>query len=430
MRDRHKDSRVTWTYVCAECGEEFRDKKKVSTHVNRMHTGKAMKKDPKEGAFPCDYCEETFASSRSRSMHVRNKHAAAQSARLAGESSQKSSADSQPRHWDGETVQRFIRAMFVVGTGSNVEIAKEMKSKKTAHNVKGFKLKFLKENPNWRTEYSHLDPSVVPTDSEQEEREVTTKTEIAIEKETTVETETVIATEKEPTIEMGATLETGTILERETTVEIEATTGTEVTVETQTTVGEDTMEKESTMTEPEATMGTETTIKKEITVETETTVEEATEEKEPTTETADTQRMEKTLERETTGEAETTTILEREVTMETEIIVEAEPLVPHVHEATGEPPTIITIAYPLQNSLECPHCPVQFPGERLEDLRRHLQDHHPDQPCDWLYLCAFCAEGMNAEEDTIQHMLREHGDALRSLPRTGIIQARAKLGID
>ena len=110
----------------------------MSTHVNRVHAGKAMKKDIKSGALLCDYCEETFQSSRSRSMHVRNKHAAIQLARLAGESSLKSPTDSQPRHWDGKTVQEFIRAMFVVGTGLNVEIARQMKSKKTTYNVKGF----------------------------------------------------------------------------------------------------------------------------------------------------------------------------------------------------------------------------------------------------------------------------------------------------
>ena len=32
---------------------------------------------------------------------------------------------------------------------------------------------------------------------------------------------------------------------------------------------------------------------------------------------------------------------------------------------------------------------------------------------DLLYLCAFCAEGMSEEEDAIQHMLREHGEAIR-----------------
>ena len=83
MRDRHKDRKVTWVYVWAECEEEFPDKKKVSAHVNRVHANKAMKKDTNKGAFPCDYCEETFQSSRSRSMHVRNQQAAAQSARLA-----------------------------------------------------------------------------------------------------------------------------------------------------------------------------------------------------------------------------------------------------------------------------------------------------------------------------------------------------------
>ena len=137
----------------------------MSAHVNRVHAGKAMKKDTNKGAFLCDYCEETFQSSRSRSMHVRNQHAAAQSARLAEESSLKTLADSQPRHWDEETVRQFVRALFVVGTGSNVEIAREMKSKKTAHNVKGYKLRILKDHPDWKTEFRQLDPEYTPSDS-------------------------------------------------------------------------------------------------------------------------------------------------------------------------------------------------------------------------------------------------------------------------
>ena len=155
MRDRHKDGKVTWTYVCATCGEEYPDKKKVSAHVTRVHVGRATtttttKKDPKGGAFPCEFCKETFESSRSRSQHVRNQHAAAQSARLAEVSSKRTSTDSQPRHWDKGTVEKFIRALFVVGTGSNVEIANQMKTKKTAQNVKAYKLRFLKDRPHWR----------------------------------------------------------------------------------------------------------------------------------------------------------------------------------------------------------------------------------------------------------------------------------------
>ena len=100
---------------------------------------------------------------------------------------------------------------------------------------------------------------------------------------------------------------------------------------------------------------------------------------------------------------------------------------PHAHGAGGETVPVITIAYPLQTSLDCPHCSLQFPGEKLEDLRKHLQDCHPDDQHDLLFLCAFCAEGMNEEEDAIQHMLREHVDTLRGLPRTGILQASDRL---
>ena len=309
----------------------------MSTHVNRVHAGKAMKKDTKSGAFPCDYCEATFQSSRSRSMHVRNQHAAAQLARLAEESSVKTSVDSQPRHWDSETVQQFVRAMFVVGTGSNVEIARHMKSKKTAHNVKGFKLKFLKEHPNWRTEFRNLNPSVVPpSDSEEEETETIT-VEIVIVEET--DDTNIITPPEEPTIvEMEATVETGDTSEKEGTVETE-TLAEKVIVET------------------------ETPVEKQVVVETTTPAEE-----EPT----DTKEA-------TVGTEETPTTPTTVAAEEPPTIVETEPTVPHAHEATGESLPVITIAYPLQNSLDCPHCPTTFPGDRLEDLRKHLQDDHSDR---------------------------------------------------
>ena len=336
-------------------------------HVGKTTTTTTTKRDPKGGAFPCEFCKETFESSRSRSQHVRNQHAAVQSARLAEVSSKRTSTDSQPRHWDKGTVEKFIRALYVVGTGSNVEIANQMKTKKTAQNVKAYKLRFLKDRPHWRTEFSHLDPSAAPSDSESDDA--------AGEPETaTGEKEEIEETQPE---------------EEVTTVETEeVTTATEATVETEV------------VPEREVTVETETPTE-EVTVETETPPEE--------------------------GAVETETPPVEETNVETEATGEAEPTVPRVHETTGEPPVTITIAYPLQNSLDCPHCSTHYPGEGLEDLRKHLRENHADSPCDWLYLCAFCAEGMSEEEDAIQHMLREHRDEIRRLPRSGILQARDRL---
>ena len=80
-----------------------------------------------------------------------------------------------------------------------MEIARQLKSKKTTHNVKGLKLRFLKEHPNWRTEFSQLDPSVVPpSDSEEEEREEETET-ITVEE----TNDTNIRLEETVTVEMG-----------------------------------------------------------------------------------------------------------------------------------------------------------------------------------------------------------------------------------
>ena len=84
---------------------------------------------------------------------------------LAEISSQGTAEDALPRHWGWETVERFIKTIFVVETTSNVEIPRQMKSKKTAHNVKGFKLKFLRDHPHWRTKFRHLDPTTAVEDS-------------------------------------------------------------------------------------------------------------------------------------------------------------------------------------------------------------------------------------------------------------------------
>ena len=223
-----------------------------------------------------------------------------QSACLAGESSLKRSVNSQPRHWDEETVEKFIRALFVVGTGSNVKIAREMRSKKTAHNVKGYKLKllkdhpnwFLKDHPNWNTEFRHLDPKGVLPNSE-----------IAIEEEETPEVTEVV------TVEIPA--------EREETVVIEAAVETEGFPEKEVVTTPVHSEPEATVetVEAEAVPGEETTV------ETETPVDgERAEETEVTVEMGDNE----------------------------EVAVETVPTVPHAHGAGGETVPVITIAYPCR----------------------------------------------------------------------------------
>ena len=218
------------------------------------------------------------------------------SARLVEVSSRRTVTDSQPRHWDEATVEKFVRAIFVVGMGSNVEIANHMKMMKMAHNIKGYKLQFLKDHPHWRTEFRHLNPSAAPSDSGTDDAE---------------EPET--ATEEK-------TKEIITQPEEVTTVEIE-----EVTIAT------------------EAAVETEVPLEEEVTVETETPIEEATVETESPA-------KEVTMETETPAEETTTK-------------TEAEPTVPHGHETTGKPPNVITIGFPLQNSLDCPHCSTHYPGE-------------------------------------------------------------------
>ena len=139
-------------------------------HVSHVHTGESREMEPRTGSHPCEYYSESFELMRSLSQHVCNKHAAAKSARLAGEG-EKNPVNSQPRHWDEGTVEKFIKALFTVGTGSNVEIARHMGMVKMAQNVKGFKTRFLRNHPDWRVEYAHLGQSP-ETEEEEEQKEV------------------------------------------------------------------------------------------------------------------------------------------------------------------------------------------------------------------------------------------------------------------
>ena len=297
-------------------------------------------------------------------MHVRNQHAAAQLARLAEESSLKMSADSQPRHWDDETMRQFVRALFVVGTGSNVEIAREMKSKKTAHNVKGYKLRFLKDHPDWKTEFRQLDPGYTPSDSERiaEEEE-----ESVVEEEVVEEEETLHQPERDAEPESTAELVTP--------VEVEASPGEDAAVET-----EPPVEKEP--------------ITEDTAVETEPPVE-----KKPTTEvTAEEQRTPATD-------------------------VEVETTAPSGSGGTGQNIHTITLAYPIESVLDCPHCSMHYPGERLKDLRKHLREQHPGSRNAWLLLYALCADRYDLQEDALRHVMREHLDQVRSLPRDNNLQS-------
>ena len=233
-------------------------------------------------------------------------------------------------------MEKFIRALFVVGTGSNVKIAREMRSKKTAYNVKGYKLKFLKDHPNWNTEFRHLDPKGVLPNSE-------------------------IATEEEETPEVTEVVTVEIPAEREETVVIEAAVETEGVPEKEVVTTPVHSEPEATVetVEAEAIPGEETTVETEIPVD---------------------------------GERAEETEVAVEMGDNEEVAVETAPTVPHAHGAGGETVPVITIAYPLQTSLDCLHCSAHFPGDKLEDLWKHLQDCHPDDQRDWLFLCAFCTE--------------------------------------
>ena len=70
---------------------------------------------------------------------------------------------------------------------------------------------------------------------------------------------------------------------------------------------------------------------------------------------------------------------------------------------------------------------MHFPGEELEDLWKHLREQHPGSLNAWLFLCALCADRYDRQEDALRHVMREHLDEVRNLPRDNILQDGDKL---
>ena len=77
--------------------------------------------------------------------------------------------------------------MFAVGTKSNVDIARHMNTVKTGHSVRGVKLRFLRNYPNWRIAHLKEDPEM--TIAEEVEVEATEEGTTAEEVEVKVEVE-------------------------------------------------------------------------------------------------------------------------------------------------------------------------------------------------------------------------------------------------
>ena len=157
--------------------------------------------------------------------------------------------------------------------------------------MKGYKLKFLKDYPNWNTEFRHLDPKGVPPDSEN----------VTKEEEETPEVTTEVVTVETP-------------VEREETVVIEAVAETEGAPEKEVVITPVNSELEATMetVEAEAVPGEETTVETETPVD-----EERAQEMEVAVEMGD-----------------------------NEVALETAPTAPHAHGAGGETVPVITIAYP------------------------------------------------------------------------------------
>ena len=81
---------------------------------------------------------------------------------------------SQPAPWPIELKNLLIRAMFVVGTESNVILVRETGTSKTPHQVGGTKLRIFSKYPDWKSFYlnpvTNEQATPLRTESQKEEQ--------------------------------------------------------------------------------------------------------------------------------------------------------------------------------------------------------------------------------------------------------------------
>ena len=180
---KHEGVEVEYLFKCCDCDRTFESRKQLGRHVSDNHSVSTEPPPSRKGAYQCNFCEESFVSQRGQAQHERNKHPIRLSKFLATLASQPetdvdeedtqitplttteevetdTSKASQPTHWPIDLTNSLIRAMFVKGCSSNIALAKQMNTSKTAHQVGKVKQRILSQYPNWRETFSYLSQDV------------------------------------------------------------------------------------------------------------------------------------------------------------------------------------------------------------------------------------------------------------------------------
>lgn len=148
LKLKHPSLATKFCFCCSTCPAEFDSRRSVANHYAAKHAG--AQQVTREGNHACQYCDEGFASARGLAQHIRGQHRAQRSSDLAKEAEARGT-----RYWTEAEQEQFVRALFEVGTVSNIEIAKRVLSR-TAAQVNIHKHKFLKRYPRWQEEFASL----------------------------------------------------------------------------------------------------------------------------------------------------------------------------------------------------------------------------------------------------------------------------------
>ena len=152
----HKQLKLTVSFKCAMCDYAHADLRSTAGHYRHNH-GAAVPPQPVTGSNEkaCPFCPSRFPSTRSCSMHIREKHMDAMCQQRAREAAEKGVQPGEPTartKWTHQETERFKAALARDGPANNQKLA-EAVGTRTKEQVSAFKCRFLKANPTWIEEH-------------------------------------------------------------------------------------------------------------------------------------------------------------------------------------------------------------------------------------------------------------------------------------
>ena len=164
----HAHLTLNISFKCALCDYANGKLRSTSNHFTTTHGATVPPADiAGSNEKACPFCMQTFPSTRSCSMHIKEQHmkeASEQRVREAAEKEKRRGSETARAKWGEGEIARFKEALKRLGPGNNAALA-EAVGTRDKHQVTTFKCRFLKANPKWLEENYHPAQPVTNTSS-------------------------------------------------------------------------------------------------------------------------------------------------------------------------------------------------------------------------------------------------------------------------